>query len=169
MLNERWKPIAGYEGHYEVSNFGNVRSLPRKVLTKGGWTQSHPAKPLRPGRATKSGHLLVVLCKDGVTNGRLVHQLVLETFVGPRPDGMCACHANDIAWDNRLENLRWDTRSSNSRDAVRNGRHRGAGKTHCKRGHEFTTENTYQRPGATSRQCRVCVAITRASKKRESA
>ena len=84
---------------------------------------------------------------------------VLEAFVGPCPPGLEACHGNDVADDNRLENLRWDTRTENQLDRVRNGIHPGANKTHCKRGHEYTPENTMiQRKanGNTGRVCREC-------------
>ena len=50
-----------------------------------------------------------------------IHRLVLETYVGPCPEGMEACHNNGDSFDNRLENLRWDTRSANNLDAVRHG------------------------------------------------
>lgn len=86
---------------------------------------------------------------------RYVHQLVLEAFVGPRPEGMEACHWNDVCTDNRLENLRWDTTSANRHDQVRNGRHAYAKRTHCVNGHEFTPENTrLERRGR--RKCKEC-------------
>ena len=56
-----------------------------------------------------------------------VHRLILETFVGPCPPGMEACHGNGIRTDNRLENLRWDTRKANCADAVRHGTCPGLG------------------------------------------
>lgn len=160
-----WLPVPGYEGHYEVSDAGTVRSLYREVRTKGGWVQSHAGKPLKAGTVNGNCHQLVVLSKNGVVKSFLIHRLVLEAFVGPRPLGMWACHANDDGRDNRLENLRWDTPSANSLDCIRNGRHKGANKTHCKRGHEFTPDNTYTRPGTSTRQCRSCVSITRKSAK----
>jgi len=52
---------------------------------------------------------------------RLVHRLILETFIGDCPKGMEACHNNGIKTDNKIENLRWDTRSSNRRDAINHG------------------------------------------------
>lgn len=59
---------------------------------------------------------------DGKAVRKLVHHIVLEAFIGPRPDGMVGCHANDIGDDNRLENLRWDLPSANYRDRDNNGR-----------------------------------------------
>jgi hypothetical protein len=72
---------------------------------------------LRPG-PSNYGHLSVVL---GRRNTRMVHTLVLEAFVGPRPPGKEACHGNGQPGDNRLSNLRWGTRSENIADAVRHG------------------------------------------------
>jgi hypothetical protein len=63
---------------------------------------------------------------------RTVHQLVLEAFVGPKPEGFECCHADDDPTNNRLENLRWDTQCANAADRIRNGgyprgtRHRDA-------------------------------------------
>ncbi|MGC5078489.1 HNH endonuclease signature motif containing protein [Agrococcus sp. DT81.2] len=88
-----------------------------------------------------------------------VHHLVLEAFVGPRPDGMFGCHWNDDPYDNRLENLRWATPSANSLDSVRNRTHAAATRTACPRGHEYTPSNTYvytNRDGRQTRSCRAC-------------
>ncbi len=101
---EIWKPICGHEGFYEVSNFGRVRSL--KFRNTAG-------RILRTAKQ-RSGHLRVDLGRR--QRNRLVHRLVIETFVGPRPEGMECCHHNGDPEDNRIENLRWDTRSSNHAD-----------------------------------------------------
>lgn len=84
-----------------------------------------------------------------------MHRLVLLAFVGPCPDGMEACHANDIPTDNRLANLRWGTHADNMRDRIENGGNPFVNQTHCKRGHEFSDENT--RLGSNGeRNCRAC-------------
>lgn len=60
---------------------------------------------------------MVTLCKEGKVYGpRAVHLYVLETFVGPRPEGMQACHGDGDPANNRLSNLRWDTCSNNNLD-----------------------------------------------------
>jgi hypothetical protein len=102
---ELWLPVPGFD-HYEVSNQGRVRSHRR-----GG------GRILRPG-PSNYGHLSVVL---GRGNTRMVHQLVLFAFVGPRPPGHDARHIDGDPANNRLENLCWGTRSENIRDAVRHG------------------------------------------------
>jgi len=67
----------------------------------------------------KKGRYRVCLRKNGEYYWRLVHRLILETFVGPCPDGMECCHYNGNPGDNRLENLRWDTNKANKQDAIR--------------------------------------------------
>ena len=104
---ETWKVIPGYEGLYEVSDQGNVRTFRRGAN----------GRLLKPGRMPQ-GHLSVAL---GRGNSQCVHKLVLLTFVGPAPDRHECCHNNGNPADNRLENLRWGTRSDNIRDAVRHG------------------------------------------------
>lgn len=151
-MTEKWLPIAGYEGSYEVSNLGRVRSLDR--TNSKGWKLR--GKVLSPSRKNRSGHLHVLLCTPGTQDSRHVHTLVLEAFVGPRPPGMFACHTNDVPWDNRLENLRWDTPSANRLDSVRNGTNPNANKTECPKGHPYSPDNTYRHPTSGSRICRIC-------------
>ena len=100
--------MPGYEGLYEVSDQGRVRSFARY---KSG-------RILRPGRMPQ-GHMSVAL---GRGNSQCVHKLVLLTFVGPAPDRHECCHNNGDPSDNRLENLRWGTRSENNIDAVQHQR-----------------------------------------------
>lgn len=154
-MSEQWLPIAGYEGIYEVSDLGRIRSLDR--LDARGRRRTGR---MRSARRQPSGHLTVSLCRDRSQRVFLVHHLVLLAFIGPRPAGMEGCHRNDIGDDNRLENLRWDTRSANALDCVRNGGHAMANKTHCPEGHPYTPANTYVYP-AGNRACRECRRIYR--------
>lgn len=154
--NETWLPVVGYEGTYEVSDLGRVRSLDRDVVDKNGVTKHWRGKVLSPGLHNGyDGHLLVVLSIRNRRKTRLVHQLVLEAFVGPRPDGLVSCHGVGGPRDNRPSNLRWDTIPNNNLDTVRDGNHAGRNKTRCKSDHEFTDSNTYVTPDG-RRQCRTC-------------
>ena len=140
MATERWLPVVGYEGYYEVSNIGRVRSLDRAYQTKTGKAAIWRGRILKHG-LHDAGYPYVNLSVGNKQRVLKIHNLVLEAFVGPRPDGMVACHENDIPDDNRVENLRWDTHSSNGLDATRNGRSTNANKTSCKRGHPLVWPN----------------------------
>jgi hypothetical protein len=74
-------------------------------------------------RKIKHGYRAVRMrAANGKGKNRLVHQIVLETFVGPRPKGMVACHKDGNPSNNALSNLRWDTYKANSADTIRHGR-----------------------------------------------
>lgn len=105
---ERWLPVVGYEGLYDVSDQGRVRSLFNGTRPR---TRSYVL-----AQQSKDGYRRVYLYKDGKSTKRSVHQLVLEAFVGERPPGCETRHLNSIRHDNRLENLTWGTRSENCKD-----------------------------------------------------
>ena len=117
---EIWKDIPGYEGKYQASSLGRIRSLDRQVGTPGlVGGKFMKGRVLRPG-PTKSGHLYVVL-GHGAT-GTPVHQLIARTFIGPRPDGTEVCHNDGDPTNNRIENLRYDTRTNNILDVYKAGK-----------------------------------------------
>lgn len=153
--HEEWRPVVGYEGCYEVSDRGRVKSLTRLVPSKAGSTRTSPGRLLATP-PTKGGGGYPRVSLGSNTNTRFVHLLVLEAFVGPRPEGMEGCHNDGNPANNRLDNLRWDTHSSNISDAVQHGTHTNASKTHCPQGHPKTPENTYIAPKRGERQCRIC-------------
>lgn len=159
---ETWTPISGYEGVYEVSNTGLVRSIDRVVTCSNGVEMFRRGKELKTSAVGTSGHKTVHLCQSGKAESKLVHRLVLEAFVGECPEGNVGCHNNGIATDNRLENLRWDTPSANAQDCLSHGNHNFASMTHCTAGHEYTAGNTYMRPGRNERVCRICADVRRA-------
>lgn len=108
-LTEIWKPIAGFEGLYEVSNFGKVKALERKVLNNGGWQRKHE-RILKPSGDDKN---IVALCKEGKVYGRSVYRLVAETFI-PNPDNKPVVdHIDTDRTNNHVDNLRWCTQKEN--------------------------------------------------------
>lgn len=156
---EEWRPVLGSEGAYEVSSFGQVRSLDRHITyLRNGVTSGRTLR----GRVLKQqrdryGYLRVAI------GGRMrkVHTLVVEAFLGPRPPGMEVCHADGSRDNNHISNLRYDTRAGNAADALKHGTVRtpNAGtEHHCGKGHELTPENTIQSfsHGRPHRLCRTC-------------
>ncbi len=120
---EIWKDIPGYEGLYQASDLGRIRSLDRIVPFYTPRWKLHTTKTLR-GRILKQAatpYLGVSLSKDGVLKPLEVHRLILLTFVGPCPEGMECCHKDGNRRNNRLTNLRWDTRKNNFHDNIANG------------------------------------------------
>jgi hypothetical protein len=117
---EQWAPIPGFDGFYEVSTQGRVKSLERTVFRSDGQCMTVKQCIIKPHRR-KSGYVHVVLRKDNTAYTRTVHRLVLEAFVGLRPHGMECCHCNGIPDDNRLANLRWDTPLGNGFDRKAHG------------------------------------------------
>ena len=138
----KWKPVVGFEKSYEVSESGIVRSKQRVITRKDGRAKTIPERNLSPCPVGKGKHLQVQLWDKNQAERRLVHRIVLESFIGTCPPGNEACHGNGDVTDNRLQNLRWDTRSANQHDAIQHGTHYNASKTSCKNGHEYTAENT---------------------------
>lgn len=151
MIAERWLPVTGYEGCYEVSSQGKVRSVDH--LDGRGRRVKGRVLAFRP---LPNGRPRVSLSRGGVATDAYPYRLVLEAFVGPCPDGMEALHWDDDFGNNAIENLRWGTRTENMRDMSRNGGG-NAGRTHCPSGHAYTVENTYVYPGERKhRGCREC-------------
>lgn len=121
---EEWKDIPGFEGEYQASTLGRIKSVERKVRSKNWSTgktflRTVPERILKPGKYCRSGHLSVVLRRS--SNGSPVHQLVMLTFVGKPSKGTEVLHCNGDPTDNRLSNLRYGTRSENILDVYRQG------------------------------------------------
>lgn len=148
-MKQQWRQISGHSG-YEVSNHGRVRSF-RQLDSNGD------PRILKPVPRAK-GHLQVSLRGKWCA----IHILVLEAFVGPRPEGLLGLHRDDDKTHNYVGNLYWGTYSDNAYDAVRNGTHPMASKTTCKFGHPLEL-----RPNGKKRWCRICNnASSRESKRR---
>lgn len=118
---EIWKDVIDYEGIYQVSNKGKVRVLDRLVKYPSGKTRLKPGHELALQPFGKLGHLKVVLYKDSGYKNRQVHHLVLEAFVGPRPEGQECCHGDGNPANNKVGNLRWDTSTANNADKTAHG------------------------------------------------
>ena len=129
-LSETWKAVVGFEGLYEVSDAGRVRSLPRKVLSVNRWgptTVSLPGKMLTL-LTSYHGYYKVLLSKQGKATNKLVGTLVAEAFIGKRPPGLLVLHSDGNAKNNAVSNLRYGTQQDNMQDSIKHGtRPNGAG------------------------------------------
>jgi hypothetical protein len=116
-------PVADFPG-YRVSTAGHVESLWERAMLGMGhchWVMGKVWRRLAED-VGKEGHRRVTLCAGPVHRRRLVHHLVLEAFVGPRPKGAQCCHDPDRnPANNALSNIRWGTPKENYADAVKHG------------------------------------------------
>lgn len=118
-MQEVWRPVSGYEGRYEVSINGDVRSLERQKKNRGG-TQRIPLRDMKQ-RYNHKGYKVVHLSKDGTNAWVLVHRIVALAFV-PNPHGKPQVnHIDGNKTNNSASNLEWVTNSENMRHAVANG------------------------------------------------
>jgi hypothetical protein len=121
LMEEVWRDIPGYEGYYQVSNLGRIKSLERRKRIGNGATQMIPERILKAVPYNKVGHLKVTLCKDGDHKNHPVHRAVMEAFCGARPEKAEIRHLNSNAQDNRLENLAYGTSTENHIDQSKMG------------------------------------------------
>lgn len=124
MSGEQWRPVPSWEGAYEVSDLGRVRSLDREVFAPD--QKGVPRLRRYRGRVLKAapsanGYPRVALQSAERLEYRHPHVLVAAAFLGPRPPGQEVCHANGDPLDSRLANLRYGTRRDNALDRHQHG------------------------------------------------
>lgn len=138
---EDWRDVQGFEGWYQVSSQGRVRSLPRTVNAPnlyGPCSRKYPGRVMKL-QQTKFGHLTVPLRRNGQVKLALVHRLVCEAFHGPcPPDKQHCAHRDGDPTNNRTENLRWATVRENSEDTRRHGNLRVGSRSNLARLGEVT-------------------------------
>ena len=153
MTKEIWKPVKGYEGLYEVSNLGNVRSLDREVEKSNGQVCKYRGKEIAKTPQV-GGYLRTRLSIKGKSSTPLIHRLVLEAFVGECPEGMETRHLDGDPTNNQLSNLSWGTSQENKWDTVAMGNNQCSNRTHCPRQHPLKEPNLYRYKR--EKRCKAC-------------
>jgi hypothetical protein len=112
-MQEIWKEVHGYEGIYEVSNIGNIRSL-----------KFNKIKDIRPGLNT-SGYFIVALCKNNNQITKKLHRLIAKSFIDNPENKPCINHKDGNKINNNISNLEWCTFSENNQHAYDIGLKKG--------------------------------------------
>jgi hypothetical protein len=115
VIFEEWRDVPGYEGLYEVSNLGEVRSLDRITTMKNEVKRITHGKLLKQGKYnSKSNYRGVALCKEGISTKHSVHRLVALAFI-PNPENLPEInHKDENKQNNRVDNLEWCDRKYNN-------------------------------------------------------
>lgn len=115
-----WRDVVGYEGSYQVSNYGHVKSLDRYVKYKNRGSRVHKGRLLKP-QLSNCGYLQIGLRKNKVSKRYLVHRLVAEAFIDNKRSKICVNHRNSVKTDNIEVNLEWSSHKENTRHAIDSG------------------------------------------------
>lgn len=157
--SEEWRDIPGWEGYYQVSDQGRVRSVDRVVHGVDGREINRKGK-ITKLQARDERHLKARLSRAGRQKRFYVHRLVAEAFHGAIPQGFVVRHLNGDPTDNRAENLAIGTQSENSFDSVKHGTHRSSRKSKCVWGHDYSDRSLAR--WDSRKQERACKACSQA-------
>lgn len=117
-LIEVWKDVKDFEGQYQVSSFGRMKSLARMRLSRGG-SLSPLRERIMSQKVSKSGYKVIGLCKDGAKSHPSVHRLVAEAFCKNTENKSTVNHIDGIKSNNNVSNLEWSTHTEQMEHAVK--------------------------------------------------
>ena len=120
LHNEEWRDVVGWEGFYQVSNLGRVKSLSRSIVYKDGREYTYPSKIIK-NQKVSTGYRSVMFYGVNGKKQYYVHRLVAETFI-PNPKNLGDVnHKDGCKTNNIILNLEWCSRSDNQKHAYKNG------------------------------------------------
>jgi len=114
---EEWKDVKNYEGFYQVSSYGRVRSLDRMVNNR-----MRRGKVLSNKKTNGNGYLMCTLCKDGIQLNHYVHRLVASAFCEKLDDSFVVNHIDSNVKNNKYSNLEWVSAFDNVQHYIKKGR-----------------------------------------------
>jgi hypothetical protein len=129
-MKEIFKDIKGYEGLYQISDKGRVKSLARKVNHPHSGFQTLKEKILKSGKNSR-GYLVVILCENKIRKTSMVHRLVATTFLRNFGDKKTINHKNGVKTDNHLGNLEFVTQKENVQHSYNMGLSNNRGEKSC--------------------------------------
>jgi len=146
-----------------MTDFVHLPDFPDYRINRDGIILGKLGRPLKKrfmgaSRAGNKKYQQYALYHNGKRYEKMLHHLMLEAFVGPRPDGMVGCHRDDDIENNKISNLYWGTPEQNAADKVRN-------RTHCKCGLELSGENVIVRDNGKKNGAKTCVACYKAKRR----
>lgn len=150
-MQEIWKDITGYEGLYQVSTFGRVKSIPHLIRANISGGKRITEEYIKNTTVGWHGYVWVVLCKNGKTKTHSVHRLVAIAFI-ENPNKLPAVnHIDGNKENNAVYNLEWCTNHENQIHAARNGLLPNSKKVVC-----IETGEVYQSSGEAERATGIC-------------
>lgn len=154
-MKEIWKDIKGYEGLYQVSNLGRVKSMDRCVKTINNSTRLIKGKVLS-AYITSNGYYRLSLCKEGVEKRYFVHRLVAEAFI-QNPDNLPQInHKDENKLNNCVDNLEWTSAKYNCNYGTRIKRIAQKNKiSHCKKVYQYTLDGEFIREWESALQVQI--------------
>lgn len=160
-MNECWRPIAGFEGIYEASTTGKVRSVDRATKLANGNVRKYRGQLISQFE-NSAGYYVIRLSKNGKTSPHRVHRIVAETFIGERGQGLEIRHLDGNPKNNDVSNLKYGTHSENMFDKRGHGTDYNANKSVGNCGHTLVDERNLVKSRFASHGHRICLACTRA-------
>ena len=159
MTEEIWIDIPKYEGLYEASSLGRIKSCARIVVYPDGKVYNKKDKILKEYLRKKDNRPQVTLYLKNKKQNFSVHKLICTSFHGPA-NGLWALHKDGNPNNNAVDNLYWGTQSDNELDKVSHGKHWESNKVYCPIGHQLGKDNNVI--GEERRNGRSCLACSRA-------